>query len=160
MTDKKRVWVPAHEVCIEDLTIKLVTPAKSLHWAEVYAAGAIVPAKDIPRLIQAFEAATKDVMAFAPASDNPAHIDSIVRLAIEKLQEQLKESQDNQNPVKKKKGDADLISRKAAEACAGEDWHRMSEAETMLVKVLEEGGYIIPNNPANGFVGKAAHGKD
>ena len=49
------------------------------------------------------------------------------------------------------------ICRKVAEIYAGKDWHKLSSKEHELVKLLEEGGHIIPNKPVNGFVGKAAH---
>lgn len=48
------------------------------------------------------------------------------------------------------------ISKKVAEIYAGEDWHKLSSKEKELVKLLEKGGYIIPNKPDNGFVGKIA----
>jgi len=48
------------------------------------------------------------------------------------------------------------ICKIAAEIYAGKDWHKLSKKEKDLVALLEEAGYIIPNNPVNGFVGKAA----
>lgn len=48
------------------------------------------------------------------------------------------------------------ISVKTAEIYAGEDWHKLSPKEKELVKLLEKGGYIIPNYFVNGFVGKVA----
>ncbi len=36
----------------------------------------------------------------------------------------------------------------------GKDWHKLSSKEAYLVALLEKDGYIIPNNPPNGFVGK------
>ncbi len=44
------------------------------------------------------------------------------------------------------------ICKKVAEIYAGEDWHKLSPKEKELVRLLEKGGYIIPNKPANGFV--------
>lgn len=49
-----------------------------------------------------------------------------------------------------------VICKTAAEIYAGKDWHRLLRKEVILVELLEEGGYIIPDKPANGFVGKAA----
>ena len=46
------------------------------------------------------------------------------------------------------------ISKKVAEIYTGKDWHKLSRKEEELVSLLEKGGYIIPNNPANGFVGR------
>ena len=48
------------------------------------------------------------------------------------------------------------ICKKVAEIYAGEDWNKMSPKEKELVKLLEKGGYIIPNKPDDGFVGKIA----
>lgn len=48
------------------------------------------------------------------------------------------------------------ICKRVAEIYAGRDWHKLSSEEKDLVKMLEKGGYVILNNPANGFVGKAA----
>jgi hypothetical protein len=49
------------------------------------------------------------------------------------------------------------ICKKVAEIYAGKDWHKLSAKEKDLVKMLEKGGYIIPNTPANGFVGQVAN---
>jgi hypothetical protein len=49
------------------------------------------------------------------------------------------------------------ICKKAAEVFSGKDWYKLTTAETVLVEMLVQGGYIIPNSPANGFVGKPAH---
>lgn len=49
------------------------------------------------------------------------------------------------------------IAQKAAEIIAGKDWHKLSNREHQLLEMLENEGYIIPNKPADGFVGKAAH---
>ncbi len=48
------------------------------------------------------------------------------------------------------------IGKKVAEIYAGRDWHKLSSKELELVKLLEGAGHIIPNDPANGFVGKCA----
>ena len=45
---------------------------------------------------------------------------------------------------------ADLV----AEIYADKDWHKLSDRERRVVKILEEMGYLKRNNPANGFVGK------
>ena len=45
------------------------------------------------------------------------------------------------------------IAEKAAEVFAGKDLHRLSLKESELVKLLEAAGLIVPNQPANGFVG-------
>ncbi|MFC1731269.1 hypothetical protein ACFL6I_13125 [candidate division KSB1 bacterium] len=50
--------------------------------------------------------------------------------------------------------DLQEIAKAAARIYAGKDWHKLSEAERKLVKLLEEVGLIIPNEPANGSVGK------
>lgn len=46
------------------------------------------------------------------------------------------------------------ICKKVAEIYAGKDWHKLPPKEKELVKLLEKSGYIVPNKPANGFVGK------
>ena len=46
------------------------------------------------------------------------------------------------------------ICKIVAEIYAGKDWHKLSSKEQELVKMLEKSGYIIPNKPENGFVGK------
>ncbi len=48
------------------------------------------------------------------------------------------------------------ICKKVAMIYANKDWHKLSPDERGLVESLEKDGYIIPNNPANGFVGKAS----
>jgi len=48
------------------------------------------------------------------------------------------------------------ICKKVTKIYAGRNWHKLSSEEQDLVKLLEKGGYIIPNNPANGFVGMVA----
>ena len=48
------------------------------------------------------------------------------------------------------------ICKLVAKIYAGKNWHHeLSSDEMGLVKMLEKSGYIVPNNPANGFVGKA-----
>lgn len=47
------------------------------------------------------------------------------------------------------------ICKKVAEIYAGKDWHKLSPKERNVVRMLEENGYIAPNKPENGFVGKA-----
>lgn len=49
------------------------------------------------------------------------------------------------------------ICKKAAEVYAGRNWHKLSQEERALVELLRRGGYIKPNDPPNGFVGKVAH---
>lgn len=49
----------------------------------------------------------------------------------------------------------EVICKKVAELLQGRDWHKMSLAEREIVKDLELAGWINPNKPANGFVGKA-----
>jgi len=51
---------------------------------------------------------------------------------------------------------AEKIARRAAQAMQGKDWHKLNHPEKLLCKLLEETGYIIPNEPCNGFIGKAA----
>jgi len=48
------------------------------------------------------------------------------------------------------------ICKKAAEVYAGRDWHKLSPEEKALVELLRRSGYIKPNDPPNGFVGKAS----
>ena len=48
------------------------------------------------------------------------------------------------------------ICKQAAKIYAGEDFHKLSLEEEVFVKMLEEMCYIIPNDPVNGFVGKAS----
>ena len=48
------------------------------------------------------------------------------------------------------------ICKKVSEIYAGRNWHKLSPDEKALVEMLRRGGYIIPNDPPNGFVGKAA----
>jgi len=48
------------------------------------------------------------------------------------------------------------ICKKVAKIYADRNWHELSSEEQDLVKLLEKGGYITPNNPANGFVGEVA----
>lgn len=49
------------------------------------------------------------------------------------------------------------ICKKTAEVYANKNWHHdLSAKEMKLVALLEKGGYIMPNIPANGFVGRAA----
>ncbi len=48
------------------------------------------------------------------------------------------------------------ICRLVARIYAGKDWHKLTLNEERLGKMLEENGFIIPNNPENGFVGRAA----
>ena len=48
------------------------------------------------------------------------------------------------------------ICKKVAEIYAGKDWHKLSSKERDLIVMLEKSGYLTPNNPPNGFVGKAA----
>ncbi|MCR4322850.1 MAG: hypothetical protein NUV61_02070 [Candidatus Azambacteria bacterium] len=49
------------------------------------------------------------------------------------------------------------ICKKVAGIYAGKNWHHsLSIKERELVALLEKEGYIIPNIPANGFVGRAA----
>ena len=43
---------------------------------------------------------------------------------------------------------------------AGRDWHRLTQFEKGLVELLEKEGYLIPNDPPNGFVGTASDKKD
>ncbi len=47
------------------------------------------------------------------------------------------------------------ICTKVSKIYAGRDWHKLSNKERELVKLLEECGYIALNDPANGFVGRA-----
>jgi hypothetical protein len=47
------------------------------------------------------------------------------------------------------------IAEHAAKSLQGKDWHKLSIRDRELVNLLEDGGYLIPNVPANGFVGKA-----
>jgi len=43
----------------------------------------------------------------------------------------------------------------AAKEFAGKNWHHdLSANATKIVDLLCEGGYITPNKPANGFVGR------
>ena len=51
---------------------------------------------------------------------------------------------------------ADKIAKQAALAMQNKDWHQLNYQEIQLCKLLEEAGYIIPNEPANGYIGKAA----
>ena len=48
------------------------------------------------------------------------------------------------------------ICKKVAGIYAGKDWHKLSVEEKELVALLEKSGYIISNDPADGFIGKAA----
>jgi len=48
------------------------------------------------------------------------------------------------------------ICKKVAKIYASKNLHHdLSSEETVLVEMLEKGGYLIPNNPENGFVGRA-----
>jgi hypothetical protein len=51
----KKEWRLVHEICISDFSELFISKAKILHWAEVYARGAVLPLKDIQRLKEAFE---------------------------------------------------------------------------------------------------------
>jgi hypothetical protein len=48
------------------------------------------------------------------------------------------------------------ICKKVAELFAEKDWHELSWKEREIVTELEQAGYLIRNNPTNGFVGKCA----
>lgn len=49
------------------------------------------------------------------------------------------------------------ICKAVAGIYAGKNWHHeLTGKERDLVRMLERCKYIIPNNPANGFVGKVA----
>ncbi len=50
--------------------------------------------------------------------------------------------------------DLNHIAQLAAQIYAGQDWHALSKDEKELVELLENNSYLIPNQPANGFVGK------
>lgn len=45
------------------------------------------------------------------------------------------------------------IAKAAARVLTQNDWHTLNPRETALVTLLEQGGYIIPRNPPNGYVG-------
>jgi len=47
------------------------------------------------------------------------------------------------------------IIRLTATIYSGKDWHQLTQEERELVGLLQELGYIISNNPDDGFVGKA-----
>lgn len=51
---------------------------------------------------------------------------------------------------------AEEICRKIAQIYSGKDWHKLTIDEEELVRLLEKAGYIIPNDPPDGFVGKTA----
>jgi hypothetical protein len=51
------------------------------------------------------------------------------------------------------------IIKKVVNIYAGRILDTLTTQEEELVKLLEKGGYIIPNNPANGFVGNVAPAK-
>ena len=51
---------------------------------------------------------------------------------------------------------AEKIAKQAAKVMQHKDWHKLNYKEIQLCKLLEEAGYIIPNEPANGFIGRAA----
>ncbi|EKD89533.1 MAG: hypothetical protein ACD_33C00046G0014 [uncultured bacterium] len=42
-----------------------------------------------------------------------------------------------------------------SELYAGKDWHKLTRREELLCKLLEDAGYLVVNNPPNGFIGKA-----
>jgi hypothetical protein len=46
------------------------------------------------------------------------------------------------------------MQKGGASMYAGKDWHKLSPKEKELIKMLEKSGYIVSNNPANGFVGE------
>lgn len=47
------------------------------------------------------------------------------------------------------------ICKVVAGIYAGKNLHNLTKEESYLVRMLEVCRYIIPNKPANGFVGKA-----
>jgi len=47
------------------------------------------------------------------------------------------------------------ICKRLALVYADRDWHKLTTQEELLVRLLEIGGYTLPNKPANGFVGRA-----
>lgn len=47
------------------------------------------------------------------------------------------------------------ICLELARLYSGRDWHALPFLQQKLVRDLEAIGYLIPNDPANGFVGKA-----
>jgi len=59
-------------------------------------------------------------------------------------------------------GDYDYLSLEAlcAVVFSSRDWHRLTSCEQEIVRRLEKGGYIIPNNPADGFVGAVSLRRD
>lgn len=50
----------------------------------------------------------------------------------------------------------EVICKKVAEHFAGKDWHKLSMKEREIVADLEQAGWLVRNEPPNGFVGKAA----
>lgn len=49
------------------------------------------------------------------------------------------------------------ICKMVAKIYAGKNWHKLSSKEKNLICLLEKFGYIIPNNPTNGFVGNESY---
>jgi len=47
------------------------------------------------------------------------------------------------------------ICLELARLYSGRDWHALSFVQKKLVSDLEKIGYLKPNEPVNGFVGKA-----
>ena len=47
------------------------------------------------------------------------------------------------------------IAETAARAYARRDYHKLTNNDLELVRLLVQGGYIRPNNPFNGFIGDA-----
>lgn len=77
---------PVHEICLEELTRKdgkRIYVDKAIHWAELYAKGAIAPVKAIPKLIAAIKSAANG--CFENGEDRP-----VFKEAIKNLEEQLK----------------------------------------------------------------------
>ena len=47
------------------------------------------------------------------------------------------------------------IAELSAKAMEQRDWHKLTRPEKYLVRALEEGGFLVRNDPPNGFVGAA-----
>ena len=48
----------------------------------------------------------------------------------------------------------EIICKKVAEFYQGKDWHQLSKKEQDIVNDLVQAGWLLENNPSNGFVGK------
>ena len=79
----KKEWRLVHEICISDFSELFISKAKILHWAEVYAKGAVLPLKDIQRLKEAFE----DFKELFPNGSNEV---KLIEMAIKNIGRQLK----------------------------------------------------------------------